>query len=495
MIKSLKLVFIRLIFLTTFVACTVGPDFKHPQLSMPKQYTTNGVEEFESYNKINQVAKHNTNGVNFEYNKHLQQQWWQLFHSKQIDSLVSLAIKNNYGLEASRATLRQAQQNLNSVAGSQLPQVGMSAAATPTRVSPAVYGFGDFPSNDFVLYNASVNVSYNLDLFGGLKRQAEAAGALVEYQAYQLQGAQIALSTNITTTLFHLALLNEQIATSKLMINAQESMLLIVKQQFEIGSVTSVDINNAEQLVLQGKANLTDLEKSLYQLHNQLAVYLGLSPFEATKIIQQLKLPHLKLSDFTQVKDIPVMIPSDLLKSRPDILAAEALLHQASAQVGVATANMYPQLNITASGGPIATQSAWNTLNAQSWIWSFGPGLTIPLFNGGSLNAQRKAAIAGFEQSLLNYKQTVLSALQNVADCLNALQKDDENLDIKEQYYTKYMDNLLILQQQYLDGGASYVQLLNGQLLAYQGLIAKLQAQTLKLSDTVALFQSTGSVW
>jgi len=470
----MNLLYIILLFFIT--ACTVGPDFQRPPQPTAKQYTRENIES------------QSADGIHFTYNKPLPQKWWELFNSKPINDLINEALAHNQTLAAAQATVIQAQQNLNAVAGTQLPQVGLNAAITPQQFAPAIYGFGQFPTNAFVLYTASVNVSYNLDLFGALKRQVEAYGALVEYQAYQLQGAGLTLATNVTNIVFKLALLNAQITNTKAIIDANESLLAIAQKQLLTGGIARIDVNNIEKTLLQSKASLPDLEKSLDQTKNLLAVYLGKAPSE-------LKINDFKLDDFKSLQEIPLMLPSALASQRPDILASEALLHQASAQIGVATANMYPQFNILASGGPIAAQNSWQALSGQSWIWSIGPGMTLPIFNGGTLNAQRKSAMAGFEVALANYKQTVLQGLQNVADCLSALKHDSNALIFQEKYYAIANENLLITQGQYKAGGASLNQLLNSQILLNQALITKEQARSLKLSDTVALFQALGGGW
>lgn len=459
-------------------ACTVGPDFERPTPPNVKQYTHDNIE-----------SQPNPSGdIQFEYSAKIPKQWWQLFNSKQLNKLVEEALKNNNTLVAARASLNQAQQTLSAVSGSQLPQVDGNANVTPQRLAPSIYGIDNVPTTDFLLYTASVNISYNLDLFGGLKRQVEAYGALAEYEAYQMAGAQLTLTTNITNTVFKLALLNEEVDNVHAVINAQESLVLIAQKQLLLGGIGQMEINELEKNLLQTKNSLTGLLKSREQAKNQLAIYLGKAPSN----IQE---TDFKLNDFAMVKKVPLIVPSNLARQRPDILAAEALLHQASAGVGIATANMYPQFNITGSIGQIATQNDMQGLLGQSWIWSFGPNMVLPLFHGGALNSQRKAAIAGFDNALANYKQTVLQGLQDVANCLSALDQDSKALNFQDKYYATSYQNLKIIEQQYNIGGANFTQLLNAEVTTNQALINKLQAQSLKLSDTVALFQSLGGGW
>lgn len=464
-----------LIYMTLILisSCTVGPDFHRPAPPAISQYTRN--------NPTNAT-------ISFVYGKPLPQQWWQLFHSEILNNLMNEALQDNQNLKAAQATLRQAQQNLNAVTGGQLPQVDSNLSATGMQFAPAQFGFSNLPASDFVLYNASVNVSYSLDLFGGIKRQIESYGAQTQYQSYQMKGARLALSANLSTTLFKLALLNEQINNTQAIIDAEKSLFAIAKKQQVMGGVNQLDVNNVENNLFQSKINLANLEKERERTMNQLAIYLGKAP-------SQMGSMNLKLNEFSIEKEIPLIIPSQLVRQRPDILAAEALLHQACAEVGVATANLYPQIDISGSGGRLATQTTWKSLSGQSWIWSIGPNISIPIFSGGTLTAQKKAAIAGFDIALANYRQTVLQGLQNVADCLMALELDNENLTMQTSSYDKTHQNLRILQQQLHMGGVSLAQLLNAQIADNQALMNKLQVESLKLSDTAALFQALGGGW
>ena len=466
-----------LMLLTT--ACTVGPDFHHPEPISVKTYSVESHPMAESGSSLH-----------YTYNKTLPQKWWQLFNSTQLNNLIQDGLKHNQNLAAAQATIRAARANFNAVTGSELPQVGVNAAANITRFDPAAYGIGAgvFPSTDFVLYNASVSVAYNLDLFGGLKRQAEASAAYVAYQAYQLQAAELTLSANITTAVFKIAMLNEEIDATNAIINAQESILKIAREQLKTGGIAMYDVNNLEKDLLQTKASLPGLIKSQEQTKHLLAIYLGKAP-------AQIDFSNFKLQNFKIVEEIPLLVPAKLAYQRPDILSAIALLHQASANVGVATANLYPSFSISGSGGPIATQQSWNAFSAQGWIWSVGPSLNLPIFNGGTLQAEKKAAIAELDNATANYRETVLIGLQNVADCLSALDLDNKTLITQVAYYKKSMDNLAISQKQFNAGGISVSQLLNVEILANLALINKLQTQGMRLSDTSALFQSLGGGW
>ena len=457
-------------------SCTVGPDFQSPE-------APNNIEEY-----TRQPINANNTHIQTIKNPSIPQQWWELFHSESLNSLMNEALEHNQDFAAARATLRQAQQNYNAAAGTQFPVVDGNLSATPTQTAPAQFGFGEFPTNAFVLYNASVSVAYNLDMVGGIRRQVEAYGAQAQYQAYQMQGVKLTVSSNVSTSVFKLALLNDQLTNTQAIVNEQQALLTIANKQLGLGGINQIDVNNIHNNLLENQVNLTNIQKDREKTLNQLAIYLGKAPTQIPSM-------HFKLNDFSPLKNIPVIIPSELVHKRPDILAAEALLHQACAELGVATANLYPQINLTGNLGRIVTQTTWQELASDSWIWSFGPGMTLPIFNAGTLNAQKEAAIAGLENAAANYRETVLEALQNVADCLTALDLDSKNLTTQENYYNKVHQNLLIIQGQVRVGGASNSQLLDAKIADHQANIKLLEARSLKLSDTVALFQAMGGSW
>lgn len=457
-------------------SCAVGPDFKRPEPIAVKQYTHTNMESPTKWESADQI--------HYVYNKSIPEKWWELFNSVQINALIKEALTNNQDLSAAQATLKEAQANLKAISGSELPQINANGGITATRFDPAIYGFG-FPASDFVLYNASVNVAYNLDIFGGLKRQAEASAAYTEYQAYQLQAAKLTLAANITTTVFKSALLNEQVINFQKIIQDQDSLLRIAKEQGRVGGTSDATINVLEQNLLQNKAGLLSLKKSQEQTKNLLAVYLGRTPESADFV-------DYKLDDFKTIQVIPLSVPAKLAYQRPDILAYEALLHEASAKIGVATANLYPSFNIAGGIGPITTQQGWQSFNGQSWIWSVGPTINLPIFNGGSLRAQKKAAIAAFDTARAKYKQSVLHGLQEVADCLTALDNDSKALVIQNQSYQKSLRNLTISKNQYKIGTISLVEMLNAQVSTNQALLNQLQAHAVNLADIAALFQALG---
>lgn len=465
----------------SIISCTVGPDF--PKLKPPavSRYTKNNIES----QTIHSATKSTTQ--KFVYKEDLPEKWWELFKSKTLNELIKKALKNNPTISAAKATLHQAHENYKAQTGASLPQAHLNAGAMPTQIASVINGF-KIPATDFMLYFATVNVSYALDVFGGLKRQSEGYSALASYQAYQLQAAFLTIVGNVTTTAFKLASLNEQIQATHEIIKVQESMLAIVKRQLAVGGAAKTDVINLEKILLQTKTTLPALLKSLDQTKHMLAIYLGEPP-------STVHIPTFKLENFADPKEIPLLLPAKLIEKRPDILAASELLHKAGTDIGVATANLLPQFNFNAAAVEIASQQNWAMINGPATIWLFGPSLVQPILNGGSLSAKKRAAIAAYENAYANYTQTVLQGLQNVADSLAALSNDAKSLQHQRNLYKENMSNLHIVLQQFDAGGTSYSTLLNAQVLVQQSLINLVQAQATKLSDTAALFQSFGGGW
>ena len=329
-------------------------------------------------------------------------------------------------------------------------------------------------------------MSYALDVFGGARREIEGLASLVDYQQYQLEGAHLALTSNVVTAAVREAALRAQIASTNEIVAAQERQLAVVQRQFQLGAVSRSDVLAQQTQLAQTKATLPVFERDLARTRHQLAALAGRLPSEA-------QLPRFELAALTLPQEIPVSVPSALVHQRPDILAAEALLHQASADIGVATANLYPQITLTGSFGAQALKLG--DLFAGPSLWSIGAGLLQPLFRGGALNAKRRAAIAAFDEAAANYRQTVLLAFQNVADSLHALDDDARILAAEALAEASAREAMGLAERQFNLGAISYLTLLNAQRQYHLARIALTQAQSSRYADTAALFQSLGGGW
>jgi NodT family efflux transporter outer membrane factor (OMF) lipoprotein len=463
--------------------CAVGPDFRRPAPPAVSSYTADALpgETVEA-----KVAGGGTQ--RFVSGEDIPPLWWALFRSEALDQLIRQALKDSPTLSAAQATLRVAEENRRAQFGALFPQVDANASASRQQVSGESFGQTGNTNPTFTLYNASVNVSYDLDLFGGTRRAVEAAGAEVDFQRFQLEGAWLTLTSNLVVTAMQEASLRAQIRATREILTAEEQQLALVERQLQLGGTALVEVLPQRAQVAQTRVLLPALEKRLAQTRHLLAILAGRFPADAAD------LPEFELEGLQLPGELPVSLPSSLARQRPDILAAEALLHAASARIGVATANLYPQLTLTGSFGSQALQAS-DLFASGTSFWNLGAGVLQPLFRGGELTAKRRAAIAAYDQAVAQYRETVLQAFREVADVLKALESDAVTLKAQADAEAAARESLDLAQKQFRYGASSYLSLLNAQrqyLLARIGLV---QVQTLRYSDTAALFQALGGGW
>jgi NodT family efflux transporter outer membrane factor (OMF) lipoprotein len=464
-----------------FTGCAVGPDFHPPPAPEVKNYLETSLpDETAEAEVICGEAQCFLQGEN------IPEEWWTLFHSRELDDLVRLALTENPSAAAGQAALRQAQENFRAQFGAtRLPRIDASLSAAREKVSGASYGGG---SSTFELYNSSVKVSYLFDIFGGSQRELEALKAEVDYQRFQLHGTYLTLTANVITSAIQEASLRARLKATHEILKDQEQAYELVKNQFELGAISRNDVLSQETQLAQTRAGIPPLEKALSQSRHRLAVLVGKFPGEAGSL-PEFDLEHLELP-----AELPVNLPSALVRQRPDIRAAEALLHAASAQVGVATANLYPQITISGSYGLESDRSS-SLFNGNSAIWSIGTGLLQPLFNGGELRARKRAAVAAYEQALAFYRETVLNGFLNVADALRALESDARALKAQLDVEKSASDTLELTGEQFKLGAVNYLSLLDAQRQYQVARINLILAQAERFSDTVALFQAMGGGW
>jgi NodT family efflux transporter outer membrane factor (OMF) lipoprotein len=342
-------------------------------------------------------------------------------------------------------------------------------------------------SNPFTLYHASVDVTYTLDVFGASRRTLENLRAAVDFQRYQVEAAYLALTANLVTSAIREASLRAQLQASREVLAAQERQLEIVEKQYATGAIAQSTVLIQRTQVAQTRTTLPPFEKLLAQTRHQLSVYAGKLPSESG-------MPEFELASLQLPADLPVSLPSSLVRQRPDIQASEALLHEASALIGVATANLYPQITLSGSIGSAALQ-AGNLFGPGTGLWSIAAGLLQPVFNGGALTARRRAAIAAYDQAAAQYRATVLTAFQNVADALRALDSDASALKAQADVESLARESLELATRQYELGAVSFLVLLDAQRSYQQSRIGLAQAQAARYADTAALFQALGGGW
>lgn len=467
-----------------FTGCAVGPDFHRPPAPDIEAYTATALP-------AQTVAAPVMGGASqqFKTADHISGQWWQIFQCEALDRLVRRGMAENFTIAAAQAALRQARELAQAQYGTTwFPSLDARFSAERQKTNGASFGQAGVGQDRFDLFNASVNVSYLLDIFGGQRRQLEALRSRIDYQSYQLQGSYLTLSANIVTTALQEASLRAQLKATREIIADQQEAYQLLQRQFQLGALSRTEVLIQKTQLAQTRATLPPLEKNLSQTRHRLAVLTGLFPGEAGK------LPKIDIGKITLPTELPVTLPSALVRQRPDIQASEALLHAASAQVGVATANLYPNITLTAGYGVISNDID-RLFRNDSTFWSFGGNLLQPIFRGGALRAKRRAAVAAFDEAAANYRQTVLQAFLNVADVLRALETDARALKAEYEAESAAEESLTLTKKQYSVGAVSYLTLLAAQRQYQQSRISLIQAQTVRYADTAALFQALGGGW
>jgi NodT family efflux transporter outer membrane factor (OMF) lipoprotein len=381
--------------------------------------------------------------------------------------------------------LRQAQENVAAQKGVFFPQVNGSYSTTREKISGASFGNPNL-NQLFTLTTGSVSVGYTLDVFGGERRQLESVEAQEDFQRFQLEAAYLTISSNVVAAAIQEASLRAQIAATQEIIGAQQQQLDLLQKQFQLGAAARSAVLAQQAELNATQATLPNLQKQLAQQRIQLTVLAGHFPSE--EVSQTFDLASLQLPE-----ELPLSLPSTLLAQRPDIQAAQAQLHTASAEIGVAIANMLPQFTINASYGNAVTDIG--SLFAGPGIWSLGAGLTTPIFRGGQLLHQERAAEAAFDASAAQYRSTLLTAFQNVADTLRALQSDADALAAQVAAERSAADSLAIARDQFRLGAIDYTTLLNSQTTYQQAHVNRVIAQAQRYADTAALFQALGGGW
>ncbi|MGO8717718.1 MAG: efflux transporter outer membrane subunit [Acidobacteriaceae bacterium] len=464
--------------------CTVGPKYRPPNPPTVRTYTLGPQPP-------NTVSATGPGGEaqHFNCSAEIPAQWWKLFHSEKLDELVSTALDNNPTLAQAEARLREAQEDVRAQTGAtQYPSVDAKGSAQREQLDLRSLGLPATIPNPgpFTLYNVSLNFSYGLDLFGANRRELEALKAKVDYQRFELEAARISLASNVVSAVIRQASLRARIADTQTLLQLQKEELAIVEKRYRDGGLAASDVESLRTTLAQACASLPPLQKQLSQVNDQLAVYLGKAPAEVRP-------DAIELSDLHLPAELPLALPSSLAQQRPDIRAAEALLHQASANVGVATANLFPQIMLSASAGSQATgvSDLANSLN----VWNFGGNLLQPVFHGGELRAEKRKAAVAYQEAGAAYKEAVLQGLLEVADALQASAADARTLQAKSDAANHAHASYGIARRRYDVGGISYFSLLDAKRQYLQTALDRTSAEADRYADSVALLHALGGGW
>jgi NodT family efflux transporter outer membrane factor (OMF) lipoprotein len=460
--------------------CAVGPNFALPGAPDVSGYTAGRLAMTDA------AAVSGGSSQRFASGKDVSGVWWRTLRSKQIDAFVKEAIDNHPNLAAAQAALRQAREVAAADTSALFPSVSGNSSATREQFSPAQFGSSG-PASQFTLYNTSVPVSFTPDLFGGKSRGIEADLASADYQRFQLEATYLTLTSNVVTAAINDASYAAQIRVTQEQIDGQRQLVSLLEQRFGLGAVSDADVQLQKAQLAQTLATLPPLQKARAQGRNQLMAYLGRLPSQDKGV--SVRLDALQLP-----RDLPVTVPSLLVRQRPDIRAAESQVHQASANVGVATANMLPNLTLSASAGSQAL--ALSALyGPQTAAWSLAASVAGPIFDAGSLFHTKESKVAALEQASAQYRYTVITAFQNVADSLRAIQFDAALLKAQVDAENAAAESLKLSQAQFKAGSGTLLNVINAEQTLLTARINRVRAQASRYADTVALYQSLGGGW
>ncbi len=462
--------------------CAVGPDFKRPAVPDAAGYSQTPLAPT--------VATPDVTGgeaQRFVSGADISADWWTLFHSKPLNDLIEQALNNSHDLKAAQAALKAARENTRAQRGAFFPNVSAGFSASRTVQSQALAPTPGDNSLDYSLYTPQVTVAYSPDVFGLTRRTVESSKAQEQAVRFQMIAAYVTLTSNVTAAAIQAASIQTQIDATRQLIDISSKIVDILKLQLAKGYASRLDLAAQQALLAQTQAALPPLLKQAAQQHDLLAALVGRFPSEAVA-------DDFDLSSLTLPQDLPVSLPSALVAQRPDVLQAQANMHAASAQVGVAIANRLPNIQLTGNAGStgLAIDQVFTPGNN---FWAVGGAITAPIFQGGTLLHQERAAKAAFEQASEQYRSTVLTAFQNVADTLAALQQDAAGLKAAADAADAAKVSLDLTQRQWKDGYASYQTLLGAEQAYQQARIGLVQAQANRYADTAALFQALGGGW
>lgn len=466
-------------------ACTVGPDFTPPPAPSTMRYTSPGEAPVREA-----VAGPAVPTQTVTLGERVTAEWWTLFRSPEIDALVKEAIAGSPTLESATARLTEAQEAVAAASGALYPQVDFSASVTRGKINAASFGLNPdrvpLPPN-YTAYQVGPTVSYALDIFGGTRRQIEQTAASADVQRDQLDAAYQTLTGNTVTQAMQVAADRAQLQAIRDILDLDRQNLDLVRKERQAGSVPDTDVVSAQSQLAADETLLPGPEQQLDVAKHALAVLLGRTPGDWSP-------PDFDLASLTLPGQLPVSLPSQLVHQRPDILAAEAQLHVASARIGVATAQLYPSITLSGTVGAAALDPG-HLFNPAGLLWSIAAGLTEPVFDGGTREADRRAALAAFRASAADYRQTVLQAFGQVADVLQALTHDAQLLAAQGQALDLASESMRLQRISYSAGGSGILQLLDAQRQYQQARLGYVRADAQRYQDTIQLLVAMGGGW
>ena len=465
------------------VGCAVGPDFTRPDPPQVDRYTRQPLTS-----RTTSAAVAGGESQRFVQEMDIPGKWWTLFRSRGLNALIDRSLKANPTLDSAMAALRQASENVHAQEGKFFPLVQANYTPMREQIAQSVVGNEPIPGvSTFNLHTAQGLISYTFDLWGLNRRTVESLQAQAESQRFLVEAAYLTLTSNVVAAAVQEASLRDQIAATHKIIDINSDMLGILRKQFDTGYANRIDVAVQEAQLAQVRATLPPLQKQLAQQRDLLTALTGRFPSEEPPERFDLATLHLP-------RDLPVSLPSKLIEQRPDVRSSEELLHSASAQIGVAVANMLPDVTMTATGGYIG-QALPGLISPANGFWTLAGSVTQPVFDGFTLLHLKRAAEDAYDQAAATYRSTVISALQNVADQLHALREDANALKAAAEWEHAAKISLDLSRQQMQTGYANVLLLLAAEMAYQQAVIAVVQARAARLADVVALYQALGGGW
>ena len=474
-----RLIISSILFTILLSGCHVGPDFVRPPAPGITTYTKT---EPHLIPGSNEPSQHLIKG------KTIPAAWWQLFHSPSLDRVVKEAIANNPTIEAARAKLAEAQQSILMASGAFYPQVDATLSAQREKGPPLVFGL--LPPKQihtYNLYSLGPIVSFVPDVFGLTARRVEQMKAMADNQAYQLAAAQLTVTGNVVAAVLTIASIRLQTQATQEIIASDIKNLALVRKRLDVGSVDRTDLLLAENQLEKDRASLPILKQQMAAAEDALAILVGKSPAEWEP-------PYFELDEFTLPANLPLVLPSKLVSQRPDILAAEAELHANSAAIGVAVGELFPTITLSASLNPTAL-SPGQLFQRSNLAWDALAGVTAPIFHGGTLWAQKQAAIDAYHASIATYQQTVLEGLRQVADMLRALGHDAELVQAEHHALNVSKTALALTRDRFSVGTVNMLQLFDAERSYQQARISYSRARAQRYLDSAQLFVALGGGW
>jgi len=452
--------------------CAAGPDYRAPAAPTAQRYAAEPLD---------------AGAQRFMPDRDIAADWWTAFGSTELNALIERALSANVDLQAADAALRAAQETAAAQRSALFPSVDAQLNSTRQTVAPVLSSPLDSGSTRYALHTAQLDISYSPDVFGLVRRQADAADAQTQAQRFQGEAVRVTIATNVALTVIQSSATRAQVDATRAMIDTGTRQLELFRRQQQRGQIGRADVTAQEAALAQVQATLPALEKQLAQQRHQLALLLGQLPADTAD-------PAIALDSLQLPSELPLSLPSRLVAQRPDVRAAEAQLHAAGAQVGVAVANRLPNITLTANTGSSALQLS-GLLGSGSGFWGVSAALLQPLFDAGALAHRERAAQAAYEQAAAQYRGAVLVAFQNVADTLQAIQSDGRAHDASLVAEQAAQRSLEIARRQQAAGSIGALPVLSAEQACRQAVLLRIQADANRLSDSIALFQALGGGW